>query len=329
MRIFISHAMKNKEVVLKFAEFLESVSSEIEVFCSSENGSIIVGKDFIKTIFEELNTGNLFIPIISREYYESRFCMIELGVAYSYLFQKYEKNGEDYIFPFALHPVTKGQALSGTPMRNIQTGEMDDENDIKSFLEYLTIERGIHIGAGVNRKLHSFKTELAHILLKNQNILEMARIGTYFDDNIDYMHKEDIVGYSIKDNALVVNYNMNPYERKDMRLPNFISVALRYPDKIDLGRYLDFNDAAEMSFVLTSFTNSLNRILIEFKYSDSNRILETIQLSVVHGENKLRIPLKEMYSKALSQISEICFVIHPEDIVEEEGMFKISDILIH
>ena len=50
MRIFISHATKNKEVVLKFAEFLESVSSEIEVFCSSENGSIKVGKDFIKTI---------------------------------------------------------------------------------------------------------------------------------------------------------------------------------------------------------------------------------------------------------------------------------------
>ena len=43
MRIFISHATKNKEVVLKFAEFLESVSSEIEVFCSSENGSIKVG----------------------------------------------------------------------------------------------------------------------------------------------------------------------------------------------------------------------------------------------------------------------------------------------
>ena len=66
MRIFISHATKNKEVVLKFAEFLESVSSEIEVFCSSENGSIKVGKDFIKTIFEELNSSALFIPVLSK-----------------------------------------------------------------------------------------------------------------------------------------------------------------------------------------------------------------------------------------------------------------------
>lgn len=328
MRIFISHATKNKEVVLKFAEFLESVSNDIEVFCSSESGSIIVGKDFIKTIFEELNASDLFIPILSREYYESRFCMIELGVAYSYLLQKYEKNGEEYIFPFALYPITKGQALSGTPMTNIQTGEMNDENDIKNFFEYLTIDRGIHIGAGVNRKLHCFKTELDQILLKNQNIMEMARIGTYFDDSIDYKSREDVVGYSIKDNTVVVNYNMNPYEKKNVKYPNFISVVLRYPDKIDLGRYLDFNDTAELNFVLTSFTNSLNRIFVEFKYSDSNRILETFQLPVVYGENKLCIPLKKMRSKALGQITEICFVIHSDDVVEEEGMFQIDEITI-
>lgn len=54
MKIFISHATKNKEIILKFAEFLESISSEIEVFCSSENGSIKIGKNFIETIFKGL-----------------------------------------------------------------------------------------------------------------------------------------------------------------------------------------------------------------------------------------------------------------------------------
>lgn len=44
MRIFISHASKNSEAVLKFAEFLEMLNSNIEVFCSSEKGSIKVGK---------------------------------------------------------------------------------------------------------------------------------------------------------------------------------------------------------------------------------------------------------------------------------------------
>lgn len=40
MKIFISHSSKNKEIVLKFAEFLENVSTSIEVFCSSEKRAI-------------------------------------------------------------------------------------------------------------------------------------------------------------------------------------------------------------------------------------------------------------------------------------------------
>ena len=65
MRIFISHATKNREIVLKYAEFLETISSDIEVFCSSETGSIKVGTNFIETIFNELNNSDLFVPIIN------------------------------------------------------------------------------------------------------------------------------------------------------------------------------------------------------------------------------------------------------------------------
>ena len=328
MRIFISHASKNKEIVLKFAEFLESVSSEIEVFCSSENGRIKVGKNFIQTIFEKLGASDLFVPILSKEYYESRFCMIELGVAYSYLFNKYENNGEEYIIPFALYPVRKGQALSGTPMVNIQVGEVNDEEDIRSFLEYISSEKGIHIGSGTNRKIHSFKTELDQIFLTHQNIVELAKIGTYFDDSIDYKRKQDIANYSVKDNTITVNFNMNPYDLEEIRYPNFISMVLKYVDKIDIGLYLNFNDSAEFRCMVTNFTNYLKRIFIEFKYSDNNRVLETFEFPIVYGENNLSIPLREMRSKVLSEISEICFVIHPDDIIEKEGMFQIRDIKV-
>lgn len=328
MRIFISHATKNKEIVLKFAKFLEDISSEIEVFCTSENGSIKPGKDFIETIFEELSASDLFIPIISKEYYESRFCMIELGVAYSYLYNKYKNKGEDYIFPFSMYPIQKGQALSGTPIANIQTGDIGDKDDIRIFLNYLSSDKGIDIGSGINRKLHSFKFEIDQVFLKSQNIIEKAKIATYFDDSIFYKRKEDITSYSIKDDVIVINFNMNPYEKKDVIRPNFVSMVLRYVDKLDLGRYLDFSDTAEFGFVLTSFTNSLKRIFVEFKHSDSKDILETFEFPIKYGENELRLPLNKMRSKALSNISEICFVIHPDDIVEDEGMFKISEIMI-
>ena len=67
---------------------------------------------------------------------------------------------------------------------------------------------------------------------------------------------------------------------------------------------------------------------MEFKYSDSNRILDTFEFPVDYGENDLKILLEKMRSKALSDISEICFVIHPGDVKEEEGMFKISGIKV-
>lgn len=98
MRIFISHSIKNEKIVLKFAEFLESINSEIEVFCSSEKGSIGTGKNFVKTIFDELDACDLFIPVLSREYYESKFCMIELGVAYSYLIKSMKAMGKITFF---------------------------------------------------------------------------------------------------------------------------------------------------------------------------------------------------------------------------------------
>lgn len=328
MRIFISHATKNQEIVLKFAEFLEIVSNDIEVFCSSENGSIKVGKNFIETIFAELGNSDLFVPIISKEYYESKFCMIELGVAYSYLYNQYNKKGEDYIFPFSLYPIQKGQALSGTPMINIQTGDLSNEKDIHSFLEYLSAGKRVFIGSGFNRKLHSFSFEIKQIFLKQQDIMKIAKIGVYFDDSITFKRREDIVSASIAENMIVVNYNMNPYEKENAIYPNFISTVLRYVDNLNMNHYLDFNNEANFQFVVTDFTNSLKWIFVEFKYSDSNRILETFEFPVGYGENKINIPLKKMRSKSLNAISEICFVIHPDDVIEKEGMFKIGNIEI-
>lgn len=109
MRIFISHATKNSEIVIKFSEFLENVSSDIEVFCSSEDGSIMIGKNFVQTIFDELNSSDLFVPIISKEYYESKFCMIELGVAYSYLYNQFSKQEKTIFFLLYFTQYKKGK----------------------------------------------------------------------------------------------------------------------------------------------------------------------------------------------------------------------------
>lgn len=326
MRIFISHASKNSEVVLRFADFLESISNELEVFCSSEKRSIKVGQDFVHTIFGELDKCNIFLPIISAEYYASKFCMIELGVAYSYFYRKYQKKGEEYIFPFVLYPLQKSEALAGTPMATLQVGELSSEEDIHSFLECIKEGKGLYIETGINRKIHAFRYNMDQILLQELNIVDLARINVYFDDSVYYEKKEDIVNYSIIDRSVITNFNMNPYEKQDSKYPNFVSMVFRYVDKLNLERYLDFNENATFQFILTNFTNSLQEICVEFKYSDNHIILEKYNFSVEYGENMINIPLTSMRSKALSEISEICFVVCPENVVEDEGMFKISSV---
>ena len=329
MKIFISHASANEEVILQFASLLESVSSDISVFCSSQEGSVRVGQNFVEVILKELSDSDLFIPVISKEYYDSRFCMIELGIANAYLFDTYRKSLEDYIYPFVLFPVKKSGALSGTPISHLQAGELNNQDSLRNFLDSLVEDKGIRMGANVNRKINSFVFNIDHILLRKYDILHGARPGAYFDDSIYFRERNDVAQCSASAEGITVNFNMNPYERNDARWPNFVSLALCYTDSIDLGRYLDFNIDATFDFKLTSFTNSIKRIVVEFKQVDGNRIIESFIKEVQYGENRISIPLCSMKSNALSHVSEICFVVHPEDVVEAEGMFKISEMRVH
>ncbi|MBQ2634737.1 MAG: toll/interleukin-1 receptor domain-containing protein [Oscillospiraceae bacterium] len=325
MRIFISHASANKEVVKKFADLLENLSTDISVFCSSQEGSIRVGKNFIETILGELDKSDLFIPVISKEYYESHFAMVELGTACAFLFQKYKKRGEAYIYPFAIYPIKKGYALAGTPIANLQAGEINNREDIRSFFNDLVENNGIAKSPNINANISSFVFQVDQILLKDFDLLNEARVGAYFDESIFFRRKKDIASCSIAKDGITLNFNMNPYEIQDAKRPFFVSLALRYVDTFDLGRYLDFNMQSTFHFVLTSFTNSLKRITIEFKHNGTD-ILDSFVKEVCYGENNISLPLSVMKSNALNRISEICFVIHPEDVTEAEGMFKISDV---
>lgn len=328
MKIFVSHASKNEEIVLRFAEFLEAVSVEIEVFCSSEKGSIGVGRNYIEDIFEKLNVCDLFIPILSPEYYKSKFCMIELGVAYSYLYNKYKKNGQEYIFPFALFPVKKGNALSDTPMASIETGDITSESDIKTLLKYISEEKKIHIGCGMNKELHFLKSDIDRILIKEINMLEKAKVTTYFNKGNFFKREEDIINHNITNDTITINFNIDLYDEKGDLYPSYIGVALGYVDLKDLGRYLDADDAAKLRFIVKNITNSLKEITVEFKYSDDIRVLDKFNFPVANGDNILNIPLNKIRSVALEKISEICFVVHPYDLVKTKGMFQISDVKI-
>lgn len=98
--IFISHAEKDKELAKLVVDLIEDGIGvpESEIFCSSLVGyDIPTGSDFIEYIKSEIEKPKVFIPLISPSYYNSKFCLCELGAAWV-LSHKW--------FPFIVPPIT-------------------------------------------------------------------------------------------------------------------------------------------------------------------------------------------------------------------------------
>lgn len=82
--VFISHSTKNRELVEQFVEFLK-LGMGVEnsrIFCTSENGTLPTGRNFVEIIRQEVQEREMVIALITPEYLQSRFCMMELGAAW-------------------------------------------------------------------------------------------------------------------------------------------------------------------------------------------------------------------------------------------------------
>ena len=83
MKIFISHASVDTELVKAFVQLLKlgiGVPTQ-DIFFSSAQGNIPNGEFFVQKILTELGNSNLCISIISKQYLKSQFCLEELGAA--------------------------------------------------------------------------------------------------------------------------------------------------------------------------------------------------------------------------------------------------------
>jgi len=139
--------------------------------------------------------------------------------------------------------------------------------------------------------------------------------------------EKDFVSYSVMGSEITFNFNLDPYETGG-NLPTFVSLVYGFVDHADFRQFLDLNENSCINFEIVSFTNSLSKIDLEFKFSDNNRILKVYHFPIHYGENQFSVPLIDMRSEALTRISEICFVIHPNDTVETEGMVKIRNMRV-
>lgn len=136
MKIFISHSSKDKELVLMFVDLLTQgfhIDYD-EIFCTSMDNALRVGEDFIKSIKENLHDSEIVLFLITQNYIESKFCIMEMGAAWAF---------KDNIFPIIVPPLDYN-ILNDTPMKIIQSIILSDAEDLfKKLYEYKLVEKQI------------------------------------------------------------------------------------------------------------------------------------------------------------------------------------------
>lgn len=117
MKIFISHAVRDRDLASKFVDLLQlgiGVARN-QIFFSSYAGSIPNAEYFVQSILTELNGSDLVIAKLSRAYFKSEFCLAEAGAALAA-----RERGEVKFYSLVVPPVEFGDL--GGVMYARQTG---------------------------------------------------------------------------------------------------------------------------------------------------------------------------------------------------------------
>lgn len=319
MKVFVSHSSKDAEIAKLLSYFLKNLNMDIDVFCSSISGAINQGEDFVQCIEGGLKNSDVFIPLISKNYIESRYCLIELGYAYS---KSTSQKKKYYILPFCISPITRSEALLGTPLAHLQTSALNDKEDIQNFLRLLIKNELIPESAIMNCDVFAFVSRINNIVMNSENILDNAIILPNCSD----FNNPNAIQHIQDNNKHIVNFNL--FANGGDKRPEFISLVFKFPGTFNFYDFLQSN--VDIKFVCTiySYTDSLTDIDIEFKYHETHQLLKSHKFKINKGSNNIEISIKDMNIEGLKQISEICFVCRNEYIMEEEGMFSIENIQV-
>lgn len=128
--LFISHAVADHKLVQAFVDFLEEGIGvpEIDIFCTSIKGKgIPTGKKFVEYIKNQINGPKIVILMLTQNYYESNFCMAELGASWV--------KSHD-IYPIIIPPLTYNDVED--VLLGIQVTKISDSIKLNELREQLT-----------------------------------------------------------------------------------------------------------------------------------------------------------------------------------------------
>ncbi|MCM1161340.1 MAG: toll/interleukin-1 receptor domain-containing protein [Roseburia sp.] len=180
--IFISHSTQNGDLVEHVVELLQSgmgIGRE-RIFCTSLNGALPTGRDFVSIIKENMRECEMVIALITREYLESAFCMMELGAAWVQT---------DYLCPILAGNVDY-KDLAETPLKSIQMRKLGNENDFFAIFDEMSKREIITFRDTMqfNKKLKEFMKDIVKYSSEGRGLI-CPDLDGYYEAKVEKVRK--------------------------------------------------------------------------------------------------------------------------------------------
>lgn len=321
MTVFISHSSKDKELVKMFCELLTEKLrfDESDIFCTSLDNSLKVGENFITNIRDNLQSRDLAIFLITENYRNSMFCIMEMGAAWAF------KNN---IVPIIVPPLDFS-FFDDTPLKTIQAMQLNNASDIivkfyenvlcntKTFgfsrLSYEREKKFIESVDDFVDRVNNYAQKTFIFNLENEILKPIAENG-----DAESIHISEEKGeYTVE-----LNFSTDEYYPI---MSNFMSCVLKlYPHKnwsnTDLNWCINFEACSE--------DKSVTSLILEIKSGDSIVNVYEEKFTLDENYRLFSIPLikTKISPHHLKAISEICFVVRPRFVPAFKGKFKIRNI---
>lgn len=315
MKIFVSHSTKDEWLVNEFVELLNifGVSND-EIFCTSMN-SLTPGENFVTSIKNNLKDAGLVVFLISPNYIDSYYCIMEMGASWAY---------KENILPIIVPPLSFNW-LQLTPLSQIQSILMNKKEDL---LEKLYFKKLVE-GNIINRLSISAEKKLeSHIIdfIKNLNIQT-------FEQTIDLSNYElQPIVQNANPKSLKIEYKDNIYTfHCDFSTNSFYPIRSHFLSGVFIfNPYKNIKNISKkiyLTFECCSKDSSIFNITVELKSGNTLFKFFEQKFEVEKEYKAISIDIDtNLYNYHLSQLAEICFVIRPNYLKENSGIINIKNL---
>ncbi|MBS7528291.1 toll/interleukin-1 receptor domain-containing protein [Fusibacter paucivorans] len=325
MKVFISHSSKNRKIVNELGHFISDLNPNVTLFCSSMEGHLNVGEDFLNKIINGLNNADVFIAILSEEYLASKFCVMELGAAWMKLFEAKNEDTNKYLFPLVLHPINTA-VLNNTPIHTTQAIGLNTEGEIKLLVTKL-IDIGV-IDGDIElylKQIEDFHQTISELIQQTNasNLVTRSKILNISSNGVPEALQVTKIG---NDKEVNIAFNFDAVNENNEK-PTFTSMVLKYRKPINLEAMIDnAQEEAFFQFKVKNAYQKIKKIKLEIKSGPRNEIILEHVNAIESLDQEIHVPFLSGDEYGWDEITEICFVIFPEYLEVRRGDFSISEI---